>query len=92
MSGLHWMSRQSWTPGMQEYLVGEDLRALSRQLAGDRRYIRANELARRVHGHIWEQYGASLYQPQWFVSKLARLGVRPERHHGRPPVYDVRKL
>jgi hypothetical protein len=89
---VHWMSRQSWTPGMQEYLVGEDLLALSRAVAGDRHYIRASELARLVHRHVYETYGANAYQPQWLISALSRQGIKARRHHGRPPVYDVSEL
>jgi hypothetical protein len=90
MNSVHWLSRQAWTPHMSEYLVGENLPALARAVAGDRHYIRTGELATRIHRLIWEQYGASSYRPQWLISELSRQGVRPKRYHGRPPVYDVR--
>jgi hypothetical protein len=72
-----------YMPGMCEWFAGEDIVAISRELAGDRRYIKTGELARLAHRYVYNDIGANLYQPRWFINELARRGVKPSVT--RPP-------
>jgi hypothetical protein len=86
----HWWD---YSYGMMEHLGGYSLRQLAREVTPPgRHYITASELANLAHSAVVAKCGPCHYEPQRFIAKLAREGVKPERHHGRPPVYDVRQF
>ena len=81
------------TPGMMEHLGGYPLLSLACELVSpERYYIRAGELVDLAHSAVIAKCGPCRHEPQAFIAKLARQGIHPERHHGRPPVYDMQKL